>query len=271
MSVLHRWRKVRELSTAARKLHQLMREPYYQVLEVIHRRGVPIRLADGMPTRLHPRLLGMQPELYEPAVTSLLVHHLHYGATAVDVGAHVGLHSLMMSRLVGPEGRVIAVEPSPANANLLRMHLAWNGCANVSVIEAIAGNHEGDIEFEYRAQATDPGSFANSLAYNIGGPRRRVTMTTLDSLCNRCLPNLVKIDVEGAELTVLEGAEQVLIRGAPILVVSVHPAPLSKMGAKPADLVAFLEARGYCGHHLDGRPVTDPGFEEIVFAKEMAK
>ena len=249
------------------KMHRFFREPYYRVREVIYQRGAPARLSDGTSVRLHPRFLGMSPEVYEPAVTALLARHVHEGSTVIDVGAHVGLHTLMFSRRVGAAGRVIAVEPSPANADLLRRHLVWNACTNVRVIEAAAGHREGVTDFSYRADPTDPGGFANSLAHDIGGLKRRVSMTTLDAICDGLLPDVIKIDVEGAELLVLEGAEELLARAAPTLVIAVHPEPMRAMGAAPADLIAFLEARGFSGHHLDGRRAIEPGFEEVFFER----
>jgi FkbM family methyltransferase len=248
-------------------VHGFVREPYYQAREVIYPRGVRARLSDGTPVRLHPRLLGMRPELYEPAVTALLGAHAREGSIVVDAGAHVGLHTLMLSRRVGTSGWVIAIEPSPSTSSLLRRHLAWNACANVSVIEAVAGNREGTVEFCYRADPTDPGGFASSLAYDIGGPKQSVAMTTLDALCREIAPDLIKIDVEGAELLVLQGAEELFQRVSPVLLVAIHPEPMRTMGTAPVDLIAFLKARGYCGYHLDGRPATEPGFEEICFRK----
>ena len=248
-------------------MHVLLRDPYYRTLEVIYRRGAPVRLSDGTQVRLHPRFLGMSPEAYEPAVTALLARHLRVGSTVVDVGAHVGLHTLMFSRRVGSAGRIIAVEPSPASVGLLRRHLIWNKCINVNVIEAAAGNREGVIEFSYRANPMDPGGFANSLAYDIGGIKRRVSMRTLDAICDGLLPDVIKIDVEEVELIVLQGAKELLDRAAPTLLIAVHPEPMRTLGAAPADLITFLEARGYSGHHLDGRPAIEVGFEEICFER----
>ena len=250
-----------------RALHGLSREPYYLARDAIYRRGAPARLADGTRVRLHPRFLGMCPEAYEPAVTALLARHVQDGSIVIDVGAHVGLHTLMFSRRVGAGGRVVAVEASPANANLLRRHLVWNACTNVRVIEAVAGDHEGTTQFSYRADPTDFGGFANSLAYDIGGLNRSIPMVTLDAICNGLRPDVIKIDVEGAELGVLRGAEELLARASPTLVIAVHPEPMRAMGATPARLIAFLEARGFCGFHLDGRPASDPGFEEVVFVR----
>jgi FkbM family methyltransferase len=191
--------------------------------------------------------------------------------TVVDVGAHVGLHSLRLSREVGRAGRVIAVEPSPANASLLRKHLIWNGCQNVTVIEAAVGEEAGEIEFAFRPDPTDPGGFANSVAYDIGGDRARVTVTTIDEICCGLAPNLIKIDIEGAELLAIRGARKVLSMSSPVLFVAVHPGAMRALGTSPSELISLLREFGYVGRHLDGSLTTEPVFEEIVFEKQGCK
>ena len=80
--------------------------------------------------------------------------------------------------------------------------------------------------------------------------------------------DLIKIDIEGGEFEVLQGAEVVLREASPVLIVAMHPDPLEKMGSSPARLIAFLDRFGYSTRHLDGTPVRDDvGFEEIIFEK----
>jgi FkbM family methyltransferase len=189
------------------------------------------------------------------------------GMTVVDVGAHVGLHTLPFSREVGKAGRVIAVEPSPANAALLRKHLIWNGCENVAVVEAAVGEHAGYIEFAFRPDPTDPGGFANSVAYDIGGDKARVKVATIDEICRGLMPNVIKIDIEGAELLAIRGAREVLSRSSPVLFVAVHPDAMQMLRTSPSELVDFLRELGYVGRHLDGSLAIEPRFEEIVFEK----
>jgi FkbM family methyltransferase len=245
----------------------LLREPWYRTLEVLFPRGISARLAGGESVRLQPRFLGMQPEVYEEALTAVLIKHLKPGLTVVDIGAHVGLHTLMFSRRVGPTGHVLAIEPSPANARLLRSHIIWNDCRNVEVIEAAVGDREDHVSFTFYPDPTSPNGFANSLAYNHGGETDTVPMTTIDAICAGRHPHLIKIDVEGAELLALRGARETLARWAPKLIVAIHPEPMRLLGTFPAELVAFLDACGYQGRHLDGHCAVDPGFEEVVFTK----
>jgi FkbM family methyltransferase len=160
---------------------------------------------------------------------------------------------------------VLAVEASPANAGLLRKHLEWNHCRNVQLVEAAIGDRDGEVSFTFRQDPTDPGGFANSLAYDIGGETATIWMTMIDTLCASCEPDLIKIDIEGAELLALKGAYETLMRSAPILVIAIHPDAMRAIGTNPAELVEFLGTCGYEGRHLDGSRATDPGFEEIVF------
>jgi FkbM family methyltransferase len=169
----------------------------------------------------------------------------------------------VLSRCVGPT----EIEPSPTNAKLLRTHLAWNSCHNVELIEAAISHGEGHVNFTFGCDPTDPGAFANSLAYDIGGKSTTVRMTTIDALCANCVPDLIKIDVEGAELFVLRGARETLARFAPTLMVAVHPEPMRMMVTSPSELISYLNDYSYEGRHLDGRRATEAGFEEIVFRK----
>jgi FkbM family methyltransferase len=250
-------------------VYRALRSPYYHALERLYPVGVPVRLASGDTVRLHPRLLGMRPEAYEVELTNVLTSHVTSGSTIVDIGAHVGLHTLMFSRRAGPTGRIIAVEPSPANARLLREHLSWNNCRNVKIVEAAVGDRKCDVNFTFRSDATDSGAFANSLAYDIGGTTATVRMTTIDTICVDCQPDLVKIDVEGAEMLALWGARDVLKRSALTLIVAIHPEAMRALGTSPAEVIEFLAGCGYEGRHLDGRRALEPQFEEIVFRKSV--
>lgn len=244
------------------------RWPYYFLLKWLFPRGMPLALSSGQIVRLHPRLLGIiKPETYEARLAQLFVTLASPGAMILDVGAHVGLHTLLFSHLVGINGRVVSVEPSPANAWLLHRHLAWNRCLNVEVIEAAIGNSEDTISFRFASDPTSGSAFENSLASEVEGEAAIVRMTTIDTICADRNPDLIKIDVEGAEFLALVGAREILARSSPILVVAIHPDEMRALRTTPAELIAYLGTYGYEGHDLDGRSATDPGLEEIIFRK----
>jgi FkbM family methyltransferase len=266
MNLVDRMRRLREYSRLLRGIHAAARRPYYAMLGILYPRGIKIDLAGLRPVKLHTGLLGIRPEIYEPEFSSVIDKYARTGMTVLDVGAHVGLHTLRLCQRIGQCGRVIAVEPSPANAALLRKHLAWNGYENVTVVEAAVAERRGEAEFAFRRDPIDPGGFANSFAYDVGGGKARIRVTTLDEICNGLAPDLIKID-EGAEMLAIQGARETLGRCSPVLLIAFHPKAMAALGASPAELVRFLSALGYGARHLDGRIALEPGFEEIVFEK----
>ncbi len=227
-------------------------------------------LSDGHSYRLDAALFAWQPQGYETAVVRRLLDALRSDSVFWDVGAHVGLMTLMASRkLAGGSGRVYAIEPSPTNAGRLRWHVEANGVADrVTIIEALVGDSGAEsVPFVYR-----PGECtANSLAYQIEGGRSvDVPMVTVDSLVTErglLVPDVIKIDVEGYEHHVLRGARHVLAQGSPLVICAMHPEPLAQLGGSVDAVLREMHDLGFEAFDLDGRPLRAAGFEEVVFAK----
>ena len=271
MTMLARLRAARDRSALLRTAHPYLRGAWYRALDVLRPGGMNVDLPGGCRVRLAPRLLGLRPDLYEPELARFLDEAVRPGMTVLDIGAHVGLHTLRLSRRVGAHGRVIALEPSPAAAGLLRRHLDWNGGANVTVVQAAVDAAAGEVDFVYRPDPFDPGGFANSLAYDISGRTARVRTLAIDDLCEGLAPDLIKIDVEGYEARAIAGAARTLAAHAPVLAIAFHPGPMRAVGDAPADLAHRLIAAGYRARRLVGAPLAgEPGFEEIVFEKRGA-
>ena len=161
----------------------------------------------------------------EPEVQAVLADLLAPGDVFYDVGANIGYFTVIAARLVGPGGRVVAVEPQPEAVSRLRHNLALNGFENITVVEAAVADEEGEANFvlsdeeilEWAALETTPAP---------GMPRIRVPVTTLDRLRAGGLPapKLVKLDVEGAEIRALKGMRAMLRRDKPAVVCEVHAA-----------------------------------------------
>jgi FkbM family methyltransferase len=158
---------------------------------------------------------------YEPEQTEAFVGAVRAGAVVYDVGAHYGYYSLLASRLAGTAGRVIALEPSPRNLRVLRKHMELNRAANITVLETALSDHQGEAQFDNRA-----GSGVGHLSPE--GPLT-VKLTTLDLLASRFpAPDVLKIDVEGAEEAVLTGGRETLARSRPVLFLSTHGPALAE-------------------------------------------
>jgi FkbM family methyltransferase len=161
-------------------------------------------------------------EFSEPNVYSFFERALHEGYCFLDVGAHIGSYSLRAAKLVGSNGIVVAVEPHPENALLLRINMMLNGFNNIRVVEAAAWNKKDKL-FLYRG--------AESGWHSLKGERVGI----IPSITVPCIPvddvvrelglsrvDLIKIDVEGAEIEVLEGSRRTLINFKPNVIVEVH-------------------------------------------------
>jgi FkbM family methyltransferase len=175
-------------------------------------------------------------------------------ACVLDLGAHIGLVSLPVSRHLAPGGKVYAFEPSASNRRLLERHLALNRADNVEIVDALVGEADADAVVFYEAEGDNP---MNTIARNTGRPGFAATtkrQVSVDSFCQArgLSPDIVKIDVEGAEIGVLEGAREVLQRHRPTIFLSVHPRQIAELGHTVDELAALIEALGYrCFDHRD--------------------
>jgi FkbM family methyltransferase len=149
------------------------------------------------------------------------------GDTVVDVGAHIGLYSLIAAKRVGPSGKVIAIEPDPENCKLLQRNAEINKLTNVTILERAAFSSTSKLKLYL------PGKERGFTKLSTLMPNRAVTenfleidATTLDCLLvmqGITEVNWIKIDVEGAELEVLKGAAITLSESKDIaLLIEVH-------------------------------------------------
>ena len=177
----------------------------------------------------------------EPGTVAYLRKVLRPGMTAVDVGANVGSLSLVMGSAVGPTGRVIAVEPGPESLRWLRRNIERNHVANVTVVNAAAGACPGRRSFHVEDTLV-LGSF-----YDHPRTKPRCSLEVEQKTLDELVPDgadLVKIDVEGAELEVLQGASR-LLASSPRLVVEWCPATLIAAGQSPTAILSTLTELGY--------------------------
>jgi FkbM family methyltransferase len=175
--------------------------------------------------------------------TAALVNVLRPGQMFFDVGANVGYYTVLGSRLVGVSGSVLAFEPVLRNLFCLHRHLILNHCQNASVVAAACSNAFTLASFSAGSNfATGhleaPGGLQSRLD---SGRWNLVPTVTVDSVANRigASPDVIKIDVEGAELDVLRGAEAVLKTKHPRIFLSIHSDELRHT------CLTFLSGFGY--------------------------
>ena len=187
----------------------------------------------------------------EAFFTELLVDAVEPGGCAVDGGAHIGYLTLQLARAVGPAGRVLAFEPNPEVRPALERNLRRNGLADrVRVSPKALGTGPGSAELHI-AGGGDRSCLAPSPAARRVVP---VDVTSLDNeLAEAPLPDVVKLDIEGAEVAALSGMRRLLGRDgeAPRLFVESNADALAAAGSSPAELLDLLGSLGYVVWRID--------------------
>ncbi|MDY7099651.1 MAG: FkbM family methyltransferase [Actinomycetota bacterium] len=183
----------------------------------------------------------------ELPVQRAILASLRPGSTFYDVGSNVGFFSLVAARAIGPEGKVIAFEPLEANADCIRENARRNGFTNVEIVPVAVGSRTGPAEL---LLARHPGGAA--LAGRDVPPDHvgtvEVVSTTLDSLVDSGQlppPDVVKIDVEGAESDVLAGMTGLLSQHRPVLVCEFDDPSSDRVREKTRTFTEVVERAGY--------------------------
>lgn len=216
---------------------------------------------DGMEMHVNPNDQWMTQVIlktgaWEPTETAVLRDLLQPGDTFVDVGACFGYYTLIASKRVGPEGRVIAFEPDPENFAVLHHNVEANGCRNVVLVQKALSNKPGTLELHVTPRNKGASSFFESKDTRDGGTVVEVEAVTLDDYlaASGDRPDLVKIDTEGAEGYILEGMRQTLHRLPKTRVVmEYYPYKLRTSGYEPAKVLAMLGEHGFTFQRIEER------------------
>ena len=163
------------------------------------------------------------------------------GDTAVDLGAHYGAFTIAMCEVVGPTGRVIAVEPSGRFCAVLQRNLDLNNFASAQVVQKAVGSASGRHDLKHHG---DPSRAAFDLQdHESAGSAETVQVDTLDRLLSGRV-DFIKIDVEGAEVAAFQGAEQTLRTWHPVILLEYVPRA-NDTGSSARQAWEFLAGLGY--------------------------
>jgi len=225
----------------------------------------------SIPTNIHGKVVWIHPRARfsittqtffkrEYHVRTWLAEQLKPGHVFFDVGAHHGWVSMWTLPLVGKEGMVYSFEPSPANLSILEWHRTSNDFSQWAIVPKAVSDVDAEEEEFFLIDTGD--SPMNSLTTGVPGTplmserdiRKIFIQTiTLDTFCSEVSlrPNLVKIDVEGAELLVLRGAARLLGESHPTIILAVHPYWLPT-GQSSQQIFELLTRYGYTMYDSEG-------------------
>jgi len=234
-----------------------IRPTYDRVLATVARgRGLERVINGTDKIRLNPRSRGFIAEEYEPEVWGRVMREVRAGDNVAEVGASVGLYALAFAGRVGAAGHVTAFEPDPASASALEANISVNGWQDrITVIRAAVGPRSGQIRFvsarglESRIQTRDDGRDGVIT----------VPMVALDDALRGRAIEVVKIDVEGFEQSVLQGARTILADGRRrprAILVEVHPFAWAETDTTSASLLGLLDEMGFRVEDMQGAEVS---------------
>jgi FkbM family methyltransferase len=185
----------------------------------------------------------------ERAVLQVLAQRLRPGMVFYDLGANIGLFSLLAARLVGATGKVYSFEPDAEAAGRLRRNVARNGFLNVTIIEAGVWSASEEVSF-VPADLSSPDHGTGKFVAEGDAAGTSTRCIALDEFAQSApLPDAIKCDVEGAEVEALRGAEKLLRARRPWILCEMHSEATDKASRE------FLRRFGYAFEMVDANHV----------------
>jgi FkbM family methyltransferase len=204
-----------------------------------------VRLPDKIQERIY--LFG----LWEPAITRFVKSRLQPGDLFVDVGANVGYYSLLAARCIGPKGRVVAIEASPAIALQLEENIALNGLTNIEVVRAAVADRRKTVPMfaatKNCGQSTTIASTATQRGYRLEALIEAYPLHELIDVERLRCARLVKVDVEGAEAQLFDAIQPFLSSFSDHTewVFELTPGALAEQGRSAAEIIQMFAETGY--------------------------
>lgn len=222
------------------------------------------QITGGPGAGLAMNLFGSRPSYLlgtaESGIVELLEATLAPGDEMLDLGANVGYISLIAGKLVGPAGRVVAVEPIPQNADALRHNFLINEMDQCSVLEVAVDEHDGTARLSIGESDQDATLLAVADAQTI-----EVATLAVDSIVAQgaLRPKLIKIDVEGLEDAVVRGMKHTIAAHRPITIVELHTDAPTLSDPIPE----FFVQRGYRVRLMPNTPGEPLGWASHLIAE----
>jgi FkbM family methyltransferase len=188
--------------------------------------------------------------IFEPTASRMVLEVLPEGGTFLDVGANAGHFLFLAAAKVGPSGCVHAIEAAPLTARSLRANIQVNGLTDRVVLHEVAvADKPGEMRLQYAPGPAPHGMRFLDPNATMGG--EVVPVTTVDQLLPDLRADVVKIDVEGADLRVLYGMSKILAAHPPrLLLVEAIDSLLQRFGDSTVEMVSFMQQIGYAPQEI---------------------
>lgn len=233
---------------------------------ITYRNGYPIEI-DGRRLVLDPAFL-LQREVVGELLLDAMLEHVRPNTVVIDVGSWVGVYAVLVSKTAGPEGLVYAFEPNPMNYQQLIKHIKMNDLrGRIEPIQMACSNRPGKLALTNVPFSSENRLDVNGEITSFDSGFVWVDVTTLDAFCaeREINPSLIKIDVEGAEFHVLQGARDILMYNRPIVLCEFHPHLWPLFHTDYSLIRTYVEETGYQIQELGERALQNA--ESIRYVK----
>ena len=207
---------------------------------------------NGSKLEVIPGDLGTSLELllfniHEPISTKIVTETVQKGMTCLDVGANIGYYVILESTILGDQGRIIAIEPSPQNFEFLKKNIEMQRVKNIDAFNFAAGDKNGYINFVSDENESNSGRvIPDSAVSDWPGPVAKLPVKTIDSFLGEIgvdKIDFLRMDVEGYEYHIFQGMKNTLKKSKPIIQIELHK---SIMGVETTKkLLEELKNEGY--------------------------
>jgi len=183
---------------------------------------------------------------HEPLSTQLISRELKPGMVCLEMGANIGYYALLESKIIGENGKVICIEPSPQNFEYLKRNIEMEKATNVELHNFACGDNDGEIRFLISKNSNTCRTIPEEEPTPSNEKIITVPLTKVDTFFSKNpLKRLdfLRTDVEGYELRAFEGAKQTIKKFKPMIQIEVHPDYLGKNNTRK--FLEFLRDEGY--------------------------
>lgn len=208
---------------------------------------------------------------YEPDIVALVKQHLDTERDVLDIGANVGFFSVLCGDALANGSRVLAAEPTPGALKRLKLNLEQNGVKNVILHEGLVGKENGLVPFnvvEGKEEYSSMKPIAHEHAVDFESKPMDILCRRIDDLVleHELNPGFMKIDVEGAEWDVMQGATKTIEKFRPVILTELDDRLLQGFDATVKTVCEFLESYEYVVKDADGLGRVRAGLTNSVLA-----
>jgi len=240
-----------------------MKELVYKIIDLFTL-GTGLRKKfNGYSVKIPTRFINYFPSDYEKENFSFLKAQAKPGSTVLDIGAHIGLFSVIASEITGDKGKIFSFEPSPSTTAFLKKTIHINSKdAVIEPVQQAMSNETGKITFFVSDDKIDNSNSLVSYKDDRKLTGIEVDMNTIDNfVATKKINNLsfIKIDVEGAEYDALRGGTTTFATQRPAFILAIHPIPIKAKGDKLEDIYDYVLKLNYSISYND-KPISREAF-----------